>query len=311
MQKFAQTGAIPRLYMENAANAVDVAEAMLAGEIGTLGINPRGEGLLALSAIREHVPEMVVGVVGIRTDEEFARVLDLDADFVSFSYAKAGWITDAKERGIETIVTCRTLQEAVSARDAGADAVRLIFTWEKPLQEELKIYERYMPAGFLVIGEMTDPEQIGLAISLPSVAAVETDWIRTHQREQVAAQCLALHNAVMGFSFAHVGINCEDLSETRTVTGRFGDLFSFPATDNPRGNSIYATSQIEVMKFMQLGTHGHIGVRTNSAERAALWLEKKGVGLRHETEKFLGGRLSNIYLQEEIGGFAVHLLQRR
>lgn len=39
-------------------------------------------------------------------------------------------------------------------------------------------------------------------------------------------------------------------------------------------------------------------------------LEGKGFNFKTETAKYKNGRLTAIYLEESIGGFAVHLVQR-
>ena len=56
---------------------------------------------------------------------------------------------------------------------------------------------------------------------------------------------------------------------------------------------------------------GHIGLRTNYLERAVSYLENMGVEFIEESKKYNAkGGLQVIYLKEEIGGFAVHLVQK-
>ena len=77
------------------------------------------------------------------------------------------------------------------------------------------------------------------------------------------------------------------------------------------GNSSnFSTSAIEVMKSMYLGKNGHIAVRTNSITVAVAELEKRGFVVDPETAKFKGDRMTAVYLKDEFGGFAVHLLQK-
>ncbi|MBQ9593287.1 MAG: bifunctional 4-hydroxy-2-oxoglutarate aldolase/2-dehydro-3-deoxy-phosphogluconate aldolase [Lachnospiraceae bacterium] len=308
---YQESGVIPRFYLENVGDAAGTARAMLAGEVCNVVMDVRGEGLLAIETIRREVPEMTVGACAIHTSEELRAAVKAGAQFVMLCEFSEAMISEAKELGVEVIVHCETLSEVIQARDLGADGAKIRLDPAKSVQEQLKPYRTYLSEPFLVPAEITDPAVIGELTASPVVASVETDWIRTMELRTVENTCRELHAAVLGFTFAHVGINCPDIEGTRAVSGRFTELFGFPATDNPRGNSFYSTSSIEVMKFMQLGTHGHLGIRTNSAARAAEWLEKKGVKLRHGTEKYVDGRLSNIYLEEEIGGFAVHLLQKR
>ena len=77
-------------------------------------------------------------------------------------------------------------------------------------------------------------------------------------------------------------------------------------------SSVFAGAALEVMKSPYLGKNGHIAVRTNYIERAVNYLSTVlGVAFDEESAKRDSkGALKAIYLKEEIGGFAVHLVQR-
>ena len=64
------------------------------------------------------------------------------------------------------------------------------------------------------------------------------------------------------------------------------------------------------MKSPFLGAHGHIAIRTNSMVAAIADLERRGFAVDMETAKYKSGKLISVYLREEIGGFALHLLAK-
>ena len=64
------------------------------------------------------------------------------------------------------------------------------------------------------------------------------------------------------------------------------------------------------MKKKYLGKNGHIAVATNDIEKAKAYLAVRGVELDEETAKYKNGKMIAIYLKEEIGGFAIHLVQK-
>ena len=64
------------------------------------------------------------------------------------------------------------------------------------------------------------------------------------------------------------------------------------------------------MKSPYRGANGHIAVRTNRLEMAVAELEKRGYSVDPETSKYQNGRRTAVYLSHEIGGFAIHLLQK-
>lgn len=51
-------------------------------------------------------------------------------------------------------------------------------------------------------------------------------------------------------------------------------------------------------------------VKTNSIPRAAAELAKNGFTLDESTAKYKGEKMVAVYLKQEFGGFAVHLLQK-
>ena len=72
---------------------------------------------------------------------------------------------------------------------------------------------------------------------------------------------------------------------------------------------MFASSGIEVMKTMFKGKNGHIAIRTNSVELAVAELAKKGFAYDESSAKYKNGELTAIYFQNEIAGFAIHLLK--
>ena len=64
------------------------------------------------------------------------------------------------------------------------------------------------------------------------------------------------------------------------------------------------------MKSTYRGACGHLAVHTNCIEVAIADLAKKGFLADMSTAKYSGEQMIAVYLQREIGGFAIHLLQK-
>lgn len=115
--------------------------------------------------------------------------------------------------------------------------------------------------------------------------------------------------SMLAFDLRHVGINCPDADTSSQVASTFEQIFGFPKED--RGGAYFAGEVIEVMKKPFYGTHGHIAICSRSAESAVYHLAHRGVKFNWQSAGYTpDGRLRVIYLQEEIGGFAVHVLQK-
>jgi 2-dehydro-3-deoxyphosphogluconate aldolase/(4S)-4-hydroxy-2-oxoglutarate aldolase len=75
--------------------------------------------------------------------------------------------------------------------------------------------------------------------------------------------------------------------------------------------SVFAGSWFECMRKTGRGTHGHIGMETDDLAAAMKDLQSKGFHFVEESKSYFpDGRIKNVYLEEEIGGFAIHILQK-
>ncbi len=111
-----------------------------------------------------------------------------------------------------------------------------------------------------------------------------------------------------GFEVRHVGINCENEEEAVKVAARFEALFGFPKKVG--NSSVFAGTGVEVMKTPYLGKNGHIAIGTTDIEGAVKYLESTGVEFDMETAKYKNEKMIAVYMKEEVGGFAVHLVQK-
>ena len=113
----------------------------------------------------------------------------------------------------------------------------------------------------------------------------------------------------LGFSLAHIGVNADSSEEALKVATLFADFFGFDM--NVGRSSIFCDNRaIEITKARGLGKNGHLAIGTKDIVLAQRYLEEKGIAFREETRVVKEERTIAIYLQEEIAGFAVHLLQR-
>ena len=111
------------------------------------------------------------------------------------------------------------------------------------------------------------------------------------------------------FELLHVGINNNSPEEALQLAELLSDLFDL----SPRhGNkSEFAGSYFECMKAPFLGKNGHIAMGTADLEAAVEELKAKGFGFNMDTASYNDdGKLKNVYLAGEFGGFAIHIMQK-
>lgn len=113
----------------------------------------------------------------------------------------------------------------------------------------------------------------------------------------------------ISYELAHIGINTANQDEAMAVASLFAQIFKLPVKDGL--NSIYAGNAVEVMKKTGKGRLGHIGMRTADCEAAIKDLESRGFEVDMSTAKYRpDGTLNVVYLKQEIGGFAVHIIRK-
>ena len=81
---------------------------------------------------------------------------------------------------------------------------------------------------------------------------------------------------------------------------------------NPRHGqkSEFAGEYFECMKSPFLGRNGHIAMRTPDLDAAVAELREKGFAFKMDTAAYTeDGKLKNIYLEDEFGGFAIHIMR--
>ena len=138
---------------------------------------------------------------------------------------------------------------------------------------------------------------------------VKKDLIEAENWGEITRICKEAVKTMLGFSLAHVGLNCPDEEAAAQTARTFCALFGLEY--KPGNSSIYAGSAVECMKKMYLGSNGHIAIGTNSVDRAIYHLGRQGVKFREDTlKKDAKGNAKAIYLEDEVGGFAIHLVKK-
>lgn len=230
-----------------------------------------------------------------------------------------------KNIGILPVVTVDNPADAVPLADAlvyaGVPCMEMAFSAkaceictllasEKPQMavairvENLEEEQKALAAGAgLVTGGDVSALFAGGRVTVEPDLAAQQDW------PLVTAQINRALLEFLDFGLRHVGINSKDEEESSATASLFERIFGLKKED--RGGAYFAGEIIEVMKKPFYGVHGHIAISTADAGCAARYLESCGVKLNWNSAGYNpDGRLRVVYLQDEIGGFAVHILQK-
>lgn len=314
-QRLGNNAVVPVVVLDDAKDAVPTAKALLAGGIDVMEITLRTAAALdSIKAVCAEVPEMLVGAGTVLNLEQAKKVVEAGGKFIvspGFDEEMVKWCV---ENGVTVTPGCVTPSEIMAAMKLGLTVLKFFpanvyggLTAMKGLSGPFGGV-KFIPTGGV------NGQNIGEYAAAPFIHTVGGSWlcakadIAAGNFDKITQLCKEAVAASLGFEIAHVGINTEDGGAAMSVAQKFDEVFGFGVKDG--SSSTFAGSGIEVMKSMYLGKNGHLAVRTNNIGRAVAYLEKKGFKADPSTAKTKGGKMIAVYLENEIGGFAVHLLQK-
>lgn len=293
-----------------------LAQALLDGGIRSLEVTLRApHSLECIRRIKQAHPEMVVGAGAVLDTDTAAAALAAGADFLVSPGYDPALVAYGLERGVLTIPGCTTAGEIQAGLrkglrlfkvfpaelSGGAAALRLL-SGPFPLA-------RFLPTGGIHL------DNLGDYLDLPAVVACGGSFMATAQQlnredyDGITAACRRAVDISLGFSLAHVGLNCPQEAAAQENARMLGAIFRLPVKNGQ--SSVFAGSAVECMKTPGYGANGHIGFYTRSVSRALAYFARSGWAVREESiRREENGQPVSAYLQQEIGGFAVHILRR-
>lgn len=314
LKRLAQSGVVPVVVLEDAKDAVPTAKAMLAGGIDVMEITFRTAAAAdSIKAVAQECPDMVVGACTVINLEQCKLAVECGAKFIvspGYDEETVAWCCD---NGIPVTPGCVTPTEIMMALKHGLKV--------------LKFFPANVYGGLSAIKSLAGPfggvkfiptggvnaQNLAEFISSPYIHAVGGSWIcpkadiAAGNFDKITALCKEARKTLLGFEVAHIGINTPDADAAMDVCKAFNDAFDFNVKQGNSSN--FASTGVEVMKTMFKGANGHIAIRTNKMIPAIAEMERRGYELDMDSVKDKNN-IKAVYFKNEIGGFAVHLLQK-
>ena len=315
LERLSNAAVVPVVVLDDAADAVPTAKALLAGGVDVMEITFRTAAAAdSITAVAKECPDMFVGAGTVITLEQCKKAVACGAKFIvapGYSEEVVSWCV---ENNVAITPGCVTPTEIMAAMSHGLKVVKFFPANVYGGLSAMKALSG--PFGgikFIPTGGVND-KNLAEYISAPFIHAVGGSWlcakadIAAHNFDKITSLCKEARKTALGFEIAHVGVNAGDAEESLAVCRALDAAFGFGVKEGNSSN--FAGSGVEVMKSPYLGKNGHIAVKTNSIPRAAAELAKNGFTLDESTATYKGEKMVAVYLKQEFGGFAVHLLQK-
>ena len=315
LEQFQKLGIIPVVVIDDAKDAVPLAKALCEGGLPVAEVTFRTDAAEeAIRLMSEAYPEMLVGAGTVLTTEQVDRAVAAGAKFIVSPGLNPKVVKYCQEKNVPITPGTARPTDIEMALELGLEVVKFFPAEQNGGLPMIKAMAapytkvKFMPTGGINAKNLKsylDFDKIiacGGSWMVPKdlVAAGDFDAIKNLTREAV--------NTMLGFELRHVGINANSEEEADGVAGSFEKLFGF--TKKVGGSSVFAGTAIEVMKAPYLGANGHIAIGTNYIDRAVYHMELQGFEFDMDTAKYKNGKLIAVYLKGELGGFAVHLVQK-
>ena len=314
LKRLAQSGVVPVVVLEDAKDAVPTAKAMLAGGIDVMEITFRTAAAAdSIKAVAQECPDMVVGAGTVINLEQCKLAVECGAKFIvspGYDEETVAWCCD---NGIPVTPGCVTPTEIMMALKHGLKVLKFFpanvyggLSAIKSLAGPFGVVKFIPTGGF-------NAQNLAEFISSPYIHAVGGSWIcpkadiAAGNFDKITALCKEARKTLLGFEVAHIGINTPDADAAMDVCKAFNDAFDFNVKQGNSSN--FASTGVEVMKTMFKGANGHIAIRTNKMIPAIAEMERRGYELDMDSVKDKNN-IKAVYFKNEIGGFAVHLLQK-
>ena len=294
LEKIQKIGIVPVVVLDDAKDAAPLAKALCEGGLPCAEVTFRTAAAEeSIRIMAKEFPEMLVGAGTVLTTEQVDRAVNAGAKFIVSPGLNPEVVKYCVDKGIPVTPGTSNPSDVEMAISLGLDVVKF-FPAEQAGGINAKNINSYLAFDkILACGG-------SWMVKKDLVAAGEFDKIRDLTKEAV--------QTMLGFELAHIGINCDSEAEAEKTADAFDGLFGF--TKKVGNSSVFAGTAVEAMKSKGLGSKGHIAVATNSVVRAKNYLEMMGYKFNEESAKFKGDKMTAIYLADEIGGFAVHLVQK-
>ena len=317
LEELKKIGIIPVIKSDDASKAVPLAKALIAGGIPCAEVTFRtAQGEEAMRLINKEVPDILLGAGTVLCTEQVDKAIAAGAKFIVSPGFNPKVVSYCVQKGIPITPGCSNPSDIEQALEIGLEVVKFFPAEQTGGLEYIKaIAAPYTTMSFIPTGGIS-AQNIAKYISYEKILAcggswmVNADFINAGEFDKITALCREAMLNLLGFQVVHVGINTENEDAALKAAARFSSLFGFPTK---AGNtSVFSGDGIEIMKSPYLGKNGHIAIATNNVIKAKAYFERQGIEFNPDGIKTdAKGNLIAAYFKEEIGGFAVHLVQKK
>jgi 2-dehydro-3-deoxyphosphogluconate aldolase/(4S)-4-hydroxy-2-oxoglutarate aldolase len=315
LKKISELGIVPVVKIENADDAVPLGKALLEGDLPVAEITFRTKAAeQAIKNLTEKLPEVLVGAGTVLTVDQVKRAAGAGAKFIVSPGFNPKVVDYCVSNKIPVTPGVNSPTQIEMALEHGLNTVKFFPAEASGGLKMLKAMAapygdmKFIPTGGINAENLLSYLSFNKVLACGGSWMVKADLISFGKFDEITALTKEAMKTMLGFEFKHLGINEKDGSSALSSAKKIEETFGFKSKEG--NSSVFNDKVIEIMKSKYLGEHGHIAIGTNDIHRAASFLERKGLKTLPDTAKEKDGSLIAVYLDMDVSGFAVHLLQK-
>ena len=315
LEQISKIGIVPVVKIDRAEDALPLAKALCAGGLPCAEVTFRTDAAAeAIQIMTKNFPNMCVGAGTVLNAAQVDAAVAAGAKFIVSPGLNPRTVKYCLEKGVPITPGTSSPSDIEQAIELGLEVVKFFPAEQSGGLAKIKamaapyVNMKFMPTGGINAKNLTSYLDFPKIIACGGSWMVPGDLINAGEWDKIEQLTREAVQTMLGFELAHVGVNAANEEEALKVANRFAFLFGMPAKIG--NSSIFAGTAVEVMKTPFKGANGHVAIRTNYIERAVNYMTTVlGVEFE-EPKKDEKGKYKAIYLKEQIGGFAVHLVQK-
>lgn len=315
LKRIGEFGIIPVVKIEKVEHALPLGRALIDGDLPIAEITFRTSAAEeSIKTLTKELPELLTGAGTVLSVEQTKKAISAGAKFIVSPGFNPKVVDYCIEKDIPVTPGVNNPTQIEMALERGISVVKFFPAEASGGLALLKSMSapyskiKFIPTGGINPGNLCD------YLSHPKVHACGGSWmvkpelISSGNFAEITRLTKEVVSIMLGFEFAHLGINEESKDKALDSVNLLSHLFYLPVKEGK--SSIFAGPGFEVIKNKYLGEYGHIAIATNDIHRAIAYLKKKGISVLPETAKEKDSKLKSIYINKEVSGFAIHLLQK-
>ena len=317
LETISKIGIVPVVKLDDAKDAAPLADALCKGGLPCAEVTFRTAAAAeAISIMTKAHPDMVVGAGTVLTTDQVDQAVEAGAKFIVSPGLNPKVVKYCVDKNIPITPGTNSPSEIETAIEFGLEVVKFFSPEQSGGIAQIKamaapyVNMKFMPTGGINAKNLISYLDFPKVIACGGSWMVPGDLIANGEFDKIEELTREAVKTMLGFEIAHVGVNTASEADALKAAERFGFIFGMPVKNG--NSSVFAGSAVEFMKEPYLGKNGHIAIRTNYIERAVNYLSTVlGVEFDETSAKRdAKGALKAIYMKEEIGGFAVHLVNK-